>query len=120
MILSACRILVVEDEFLVATELADWLKKLGAEVVGPFGRLAPAHAAAREEALDGAILDVRLDGERTFEVVEELLARGVPVILATGFRDDDLPPTLRLLPALRKPYGASDVTRMVEAHFVRA
>ena len=57
--LEGRRILVVEDEFLIAMEVEDILRALGAEVVGPFGRLEPALGAVQNEVLDGAVLDVR-------------------------------------------------------------
>jgi DNA-binding response OmpR family regulator len=112
--LQGRRILVVEDEFLIAMEVEDILRALGAEVVGPFGRLGPALIAVQKEALDGAVLDVRLDGETSEQVAAELISRGVPVLLTTGYESEQLPPDLRHLPRLRKPFDERDLRDMLE------
>jgi DNA-binding response OmpR family regulator len=112
--LEGRRILVVEDEFLIAMEVEDILRALGVEVVGPFGRLEPALGAVQKEVLDGAILDVRLDGETSEQVAAELVSRGVPVLLTTGYESEQLPPDLRNLPRLRKPFDERDLRDMLE------
>ena len=112
--LEGRRILVVEDEFLIAMEVEDILRALGAEVVGPFGRLEPALGAVQKEVLDGAVLDVRLDGETSEQVAAELVSRGVPVLLTTGYEGEQLPPDLRHLPRLRKPFDERDLRDMLE------
>ena len=112
--LEGRRILVVEDEFLIAMEVEELLRALGAQVVGPFGRLEPALKAVREEELHGAVLDVRLDGETSEPVAAVLVSRGVPVLLTTGFERDQLPPGLRHLPRLRKPFGEKDLREMLD------
>ena len=103
------RILLVEDEYFVATEIAELLRSFGAEVVGPFARLQPVLEAVRHEALDGALLDVRLDGETTEQVAVMLAARGVMVLLVTGYEAEQLPPGLRHLPRLGKPFSSGDL-----------
>jgi CheY-like chemotaxis protein len=108
-ILEGRRIMIVEDEYLIAMVVQDLLTDLGAEVVGPFGRLAPAIDAVNREQLHGAVLDVRLDGETIDEIAEVLLARGVPVLLTTGYDTEQLPPSLRHLPLMRKPYDETDL-----------
>jgi two-component system, response regulator PdtaR len=107
------RVLVVEDQYLIAMEVEDVLLELGAEVVGPFAQLEPALRAAHEEELHGAVLDVRLDGETTEPVAHLLVARGVPVLLATGYDDEQLPPDLRNLPRLRKPFDTRELRARV-------
>ena len=101
--LEGRRILVVEDEFLIAMEVEDILRALGAEVVGPFGRVEPALGAVQKEVLDGAVLDVRLDGETSEQVAADLVSRGVPVLLTTGYEAEQLPPALRHLPRFASP-----------------
>jgi DNA-binding NtrC family response regulator len=112
--LEGRRILVVEDEFLIAMEVEDILRASGAEVVGPFGRVEPALGAVQKEVLDGAVLDVRLDGETSEQVAAELISRGVPVLLTTGYEAEQLPPALRHLPRLRKPFDERDLRDMLE------
>ena len=112
--LEGRRILVVEDEFLIAMEVEDVLRALGAEVVGPFGRLEPALGAVQDLGLDGAVLDVRLNGETSLQVAAVLISRGVPVLLTTGYESEQLPPELRHLPRLRKPFVERDLRDMLE------
>jgi DNA-binding NtrC family response regulator len=112
--LEGRRILVVEDEFLIAMEMEDTLRNLGAEVVGPFARLEPAFAAIHREELHGAILDVKLDGETTDQVAAALVSRGIPVLLTTGFESEQLPSTLQELPRLGKPFDERALRDMIE------
>jgi DNA-binding response OmpR family regulator len=113
------RILVVEDSFLIAMEIADAIEAEGGTVVGPVARLAPAREAARREPLDGAVLDVRLDDELTDGLAGELVARGVPVVLATGFDSLALPAGLQDLPRLRKPFTRNAVLTALAAALKR-
>ena len=101
--LRGLRILVVEDEFLVALTIERALLAAGCEVVGPFGRLSQAAHAADDGELDGAILDVNLHGETVAPVADRLVQDGVPVLFATAASARELPPRLRLLPRLGKP-----------------
>jgi CheY-like chemotaxis protein len=112
--LEGRRIMIVEDEYLIALEIQEVLEELGAEVIGPFGRLAPALDAVRCAQLHGAVLDVRLDGETIEEVARSLATRGVPVVLTTGYEAEQLPPELRHLPRLRKPFTERDLRSLLE------
>lgn len=102
--LEGLKILVVEDEYLLALDLEETIRELGGDVVGPFGRLQPAITAARNTMIDGAVLDLRLDGDTVYDLADELIARGVPLILATGSDPQLVPAHLRGLPWLKKPY----------------
>jgi DNA-binding response OmpR family regulator len=106
--------LVVEDEFLIADLIEDILRRLGCEVVGPEASLEGAMRLARDEALDGAILDVTIRGGAVFPVAETLAARGVPFVLASGYGDRSLPEVHQGRPRLTKPFVAADVGRAVE------
>lgn len=118
--LAGLRILFVEDEFVSALDVAMLIADLGAEVVGPTGRLEDAMALAETEALDGAILDFKLDHANTGPVVDRLLERGIAVVLATGYAADVLPARYARLPRLAKPIGAAALRHTACAHFVRA
>jgi DNA-binding response OmpR family regulator len=83
--LKGKRILVVEDEALIAVMVEDMLTSMGSEVVGPVGTIEAALDMAREEGLDAAVLDVNVRGERIDPVAELLMERGVPVLFATGY-----------------------------------
>jgi DNA-binding response OmpR family regulator len=79
------RVLIVEDEAMIAMLVEDMLTVLGYEVAGIAYRLEDALGAARAADIDLAILDVNLSGEASFPVAEILRERGVPFIFATGY-----------------------------------
>lgn len=79
------KILLVEDEALIAAMAADMLANLGATVVGPAGSLSGALALATSADCDAAVLDVNLRGERVDPVAAVLGKRGIPVLFATGY-----------------------------------
>jgi DNA-binding response OmpR family regulator len=98
------RVLAVEDEFLLACSLEDDLRSFGYAVVGPFANLARASEAAARERFDLAVLDVNLNGEMVFPLVEALMERGIPLLLLSGYGNAGLPERFRALPRLAKPY----------------
>lgn len=110
---GAKRILVVEDEFLVAALLEDDLNAAGYAVVGPFTSLASATQAARGGRLDLAILDVNLNGEMVYPLADELLARKVPFIFLSGYGLQDMPEKYRGAPRIAKPYDPPALIREV-------
>jgi CheY-like chemotaxis protein len=103
--MTAPRILLVEDHWLVALFCKSLLEDLGCCVVGPVGSPAKAEALARTETLDAAVLDVILGDERCDRVVHALKARRIPFALATGCSHFMLPDFLRDCPVLEKPYN---------------
>ena len=99
------RIMVVEDELLVAMNLEDLLEEFGFEVVGPYPTLAEARVALEADDLDGAVLDVNVRGELVFPLAQDLVARHVPVVFCTGNAESGrFPPGLAALPRVAKPY----------------
>jgi CheY-like chemotaxis protein len=109
------RILIVEDEMLVAMNIEDMLEELGHEVVGIAGRLGTALALARDEAFDVAMLDVNLAGDRSFPVADLLIARGIPFLFATGYGLDGIDEKYRDRPVLQKPFRAAELAAAVAA-----
>ena len=104
------RILVVEDQSLVAMELQDCLERAGAAVVGPVGRLEGALTKAEGERLDAALLDVDLHGERCWPVADALSRRGIPFAFTTGFSMSIvMPERFATRAVLTKPYREGDV-----------
>lgn len=83
--LKGKRILVVEDEALIAVMVEDMLTEMGSVVVGPAATIEQALALARTGEIDGAVLDVNVRGERIDPVAEALAERGVPMLFATGY-----------------------------------
>ncbi|OYW47432.1 MAG: hypothetical protein B7Z36_03540 [Novosphingobium sp. 12-63-9] len=79
------RILIVEDEFIVAAMLADVIEFEGAEVVGPAGSQAEGLARAASGGFDAAVLDWNLSGEPGAPIARALRKMGVPFLIATGY-----------------------------------
>lgn len=98
------RILVVEDDGLLAMYISDLLDDLGHEVVGPTGTIDDALARIAGEAIDVALLDVNLGGGKTsYPVAEMLSRRGVPFAFLTGYGEAGLTDNYRHRPILSKP-----------------
>jgi CheY-like chemotaxis protein len=100
-----CRILVVEDEAMIAMLVEDMVLDFGSEVVGPVGRMEEALRLASHAALDAAILDVNVGGTVVFPVADVLRGRGIPIIFATGYGSGGLPTRFRNDPTLAKPFS---------------
>jgi CheY-like chemotaxis protein len=97
------RVLVVEDEPLIAMLVEDWLAELECQTVGPAATIEHALALI-DDALDGAILDVSLDGHDSFAVAAALRERAIPFAFATGHANDRIEDRFRDAPKLAKPY----------------
>lgn len=98
------RVLVVEDEPLVAMMLEEMLLEIGMEAVGPAATLEDALALARDVDVDLAILDLKLAGQRTYPVARVLRERKIPYIFATGYGPGELDEDFRSDPTLAKPF----------------
>jgi CheY-like chemotaxis protein len=103
--LANLRVLVVEDESIVAMMIEEFLIELGCIVVGSAARLGQALELARSVEVDMAVLDLNLAGEMSYPVAELLRARGVPVIFATGYGSDGLSERFNDSRVLPKPYN---------------
>ena len=112
--LDGHRVLVVEDEALVAMELADILERHGCTVIGPAGSVAHAHGLLHIE-IDAALLDLNLHGELSISVAVALNDRRVPFAVLSGYGQSQLDaPALRLAPRLSKPVQRHDLLRALE------
>jgi CheY-like chemotaxis protein len=105
--LNGLRILVVEDEALVAMALEDMLDELGCVVVDVAGTVSRGVAIAGDAGLplDVAILDVNLGGEKVYPVAERLTERGVPFVFCTGYGLSGISPSFAHVPTIAKPYS---------------
>lgn len=97
------RVMIVEDETLVAMMLGDQLADLGLCVVGPFSRVSDATRALMEVEIDAAILDVNLAGELVYPVADVLIARGIPFIFVTGYALESIDCRFSNVHTLQKP-----------------
>jgi CheY-like chemotaxis protein len=110
--LSSRRILIVEDESLVAMLLETILEDMGCVTVGPISNIEDALALlSGDEAgtLDGALLDVNVAGREVFPVAEVLKARGVPFVFSTGYGQGGLPDEWRNQATIQKPFTEAAV-----------
>lgn len=107
------RVLVVEDEMLVALVYEDMLLDAGAEMVGPAGTLEAGLRLAREEGLDAAILDVNLGQAESFPIADELGHRGVPYLFATGC-GQTVAGRAGTVPIVDKPFSAYEIVGTLE------
>jgi len=99
------RVLVVEDELLIALQLESELAERGYRIVGPAQSLEEGLDLTRSERFDAAVLDINLGEESSLPIAEELAAAGTPFAFMTGYPDTLLiPPHLRTIPAIRKPF----------------
>ncbi len=108
--LAGTRVLLVEDETLVAMLLEDALAELGCEVVGPVARLDAAAEAIERDVIDCALIDINLQGRPAYPLAERLAARGVPFGFVTGYEPEDVEERFRgRRPVLRKPCDADQL-----------
>lgn len=104
-------ILVVEDEALIVMLIEDTLHEHGYRPVGPAGRVGEALRLIEETSPDAAVLDINLDGEEVFPVVERLAARGIPFLFLTGYGRAGLQGRWSEAPVLQKPFLPADLAR---------
>ena len=110
--LEGRRILVVEDEYYLAEDLAEAIRAAGGEVVGPVGNLAEAEDRVAQGGFDCAVLDMNLRGEFVFPVARRLEGVGVPFVVTTGYSSGALPFELERHRRIDKPF---DQQKVVEA-----
>lgn len=107
--LEGCRVLIVEDELAIAMLVESALEDEHCLIVGPFGSLREALAAARSETLDLAVLDVNLAGEMVYPVAEVLAERGVPFLVLSGYGATALPADRKHWPICGKPFRMNEL-----------
>ncbi|RWK62222.1 MAG: response regulator [Mesorhizobium sp.] len=110
--LRGVHILIVEDDWVLAGDLARYFGNMGAVILGPAATVE--HASMHTEAAEAAILDVNLDGRRVFPIADELMRRGVPFVFFSGDEDIVIPERLRHASNLRK---SSDSYAVFDALF---
>jgi two-component SAPR family response regulator len=104
--LAGRRILVVEDEFLVAEYLSEILRAAGAEVLGPLGWVEEtlAFVEAEKDRLDAVVLDVNLHGQPSFPIADALVRHGVRFVFTTGYDGGAMDAAYRGFPRCEKPF----------------
>jgi CheY-like chemotaxis protein len=115
--LEGKRILVVEDDYLLAEAVCEVLRDAGAMPIGPVGNAALAIKVASTEALDGVLLDVKLQETNGSRVAAYLRSKKVPFLLLTGYSNEALDAGLRAAPHLAKPAAPGDLVEAAVAVF---
>lgn len=108
------RVLVVEDESLIAMLVEDGLETLGYEVVGPVGTVDAALRLVEQTPFDLALLDINLGGKQSFPIAEALEARGIPYVFLTGYDRSSLPLAFQHRFGLQKPFRMSALQQALE------
>jgi CheY-like chemotaxis protein len=114
--LSGRRVLVVEDEFFLADDLAQAVAQLGAEVIGPVPTRKEALALlAAAGKVDLAVLDINLEDEAVFPVADVLVEQGVPFLFATGYDQASIPARYQHVPRWEKPFDPQSLAQVLPA-----
>jgi CheY-like chemotaxis protein len=108
------RVLVVEDEAMIRILVTDMLGELGHTIAAEAGHIDQALELAQSAEFDLAILDVNLKGKLITPVAEMVMARGRPIIFATGYGADGLPEQFRGLSTLQKPFQLEALAAMID------
>jgi len=111
------KVLIIEDNYVVAAHLAAALEDDGFKVIGPVATAEGAVSRIDEEALDGALLDVRLREGSAVDVASALRGHGVPFVIVSGYSRDMLPTELKDAPYVGKPMGSSELIQTVRDAF---
>jgi DNA-binding LytR/AlgR family response regulator len=112
------RLLIVEDDYLIAADLASSLEELGAEVIGPAGTVEDALELVQRsgETLDGAVLDINLREQRVYPVATALARHGVPFVFVTGYDTVAIPQAYASAPRCEKPVDKMQLMRWLSAN----
>jgi CheY-like chemotaxis protein len=117
-LLAGRRILVVEDEVMVAWLLEDSLAAFGCVALGPAVRVGEALEMIEAEAVDAVVLDVNLNGQMSYPVADKLVLRGVPFVFSSGYGRERLAERYRGFPMVQKPYHRSEMRAALEHLFL--
>src|SRR4051812_35823077 len=109
-----CRVLVVEDEALIAMLVEDMIHDSGGEMVGSAGKLTDAVDLARKAQADVALLDLNLGGALTYPVADVLRQRGVPIVFTSGYGSHGVIERFRDCPILDKPFDQHSLEQAID------
>lgn len=118
--LSGLRVLIVEDEFMIADFIEDLLESFGCEVVGAVATIEDALAVIKDGALQGVMLDANLHGDSSAPIADALLGMDIPFVVVTGYGGLALPDeALDRAPRLNKPFSSTELEATLIAAFIR-
>lgn len=114
--MSGQRVLIVEDDYTVAYAVADMATALGAHILGPLPSVAAARAAVTPNArIDLVLLDLRLQGEMSWPVVDLLQQRGIPVVLTSNTPPREIPARYADVPLHPKPMNETELAQLLQS-----
>jgi CheY-like chemotaxis protein len=113
--LAGVRVLVVEDEMMVAMLLEDMLSDIGCTPVGPARTVKSALKLIEQAGFDIAILDLNLSGDETYPIADVLAARAIPFAFASGYVSSGLRQEYRRIPFLQKPFQQRELAQILAA-----
>ena len=108
--LDGCRVLVVEDDYLLADDLKKELEAHGTKVVGPIANLGAAQDQVSRGGFDVAVINVRLGNELTWSIADELMLGKIPLVFVTGYAAGGIPERFRHIVRWEKPCDMSKLT----------
>jgi CheY-like chemotaxis protein len=112
--LSGCRILVVEDEWVIAADVALALEEAGATIVGPYSSVVDSLEHLGDlDAIDGAVIDVGLNGETSFPLADAFRTTAMPFVFLTGVDRHKLPERFASVPHMLKPFDRDRIAAML-------
>jgi CheY-like chemotaxis protein len=118
--LQGRQVLIVEDEYFLAQNLADCFRDLGVDVLGPAGSVAEALRLLEHAAVEAAVLDVNLRGERVYPVADVLRRRSIPFVFASGYGGELEPAAYRDVPRCIKPVDFAVLAQILADHMAAA
>jgi DNA-binding NtrC family response regulator len=114
------RILIAEDEAMIALDLESVLQDLGCEIIGPVANVEDVVQQFEAHRPDGALLDINLRGKQVFVVLPRLIEYGLPVIITSGYDDVTLiPQDFRALPRISKPFNQTTLRELCVSVFAK-
>ncbi|RXZ65438.1 response regulator [Pelagerythrobacter rhizovicinus] len=114
-LLKGKRILVVEDDYFIAADMARVLQRDGMIVIGPVGSVAEANDTLGTHAPDAAILDIELGSKTSYRLADRLIGENVPVLFVTGYDGWHLPEPYVSQPRLTKPTGDEELVSVLHS-----
>jgi DNA-binding response OmpR family regulator len=111
--LAGLRLLVVEDDYLVAADMCSSLRRRGAAIMGPVANVRRSRDLVRQQRPDVALLDINLNGHLAFDLAHEFENEGIRTIFTTGYDAAFLPELLRDSPCLQKPINLNALVHLI-------
>jgi DNA-binding response OmpR family regulator len=119
-VLEGARVLVIEDEYFIADDLAKALLSAGADPVGPVATVEQAERLIETQPIDAAIVDLNLRGVMAFDLARRLAAQHLPCLIVSGYSEEALPEGVIGVPRLEKPVAMDAVLRALAAEMNRS